>query len=60
VDRSHVVWAREMREDQNSKLFAYFRDRKIWLLEPDASPPRLSPYQIGTPSSIALLKEENR
>jgi hypothetical protein len=31
VDGSKIVWARELDKTQNEKLFAYFRDRKIWL-----------------------------
>jgi hypothetical protein len=44
IDDSQIVWAREMGPEQNRSLFEYFRDRQIWLLEPDRSPPKLSPY----------------
>ncbi|MGB6634011.1 MAG: hypothetical protein WBE52_22415 [Terriglobales bacterium] len=44
IDGSKVVWARDMGESKNRELLEYFADRKIWLLEPDMSPPRLIPY----------------
>ena len=44
VDRSKVVWAREMDRPANAELLSYFRGRRAWLVEPDAVPPRISPY----------------
>ena len=46
IDGSKVVWARDMGEEQNLELIRYFKDRKVWVLEPDFTPPRLSPYPI--------------
>lgn len=43
IDGSKVIWARDMGQEQNAELLAYFKGRKIWLAEPDAVPPRLSP-----------------
>ena len=45
IDASPVVWAREMDPAQNQRLFAYFKDRRIWLLEADVPPWRLVPYE---------------
>jgi hypothetical protein len=44
IDRSRVVWAREMDDAADAALLHYFRDRHVWLVEPDAVPPRISPY----------------
>ena len=44
IDRSKVVWAREMDSASNRDLLDYFKDRKAWLVEPDFNPPRISPY----------------
>jgi hypothetical protein len=45
VDRARVVWARDLGRDENEKLRLYYPGRTAWLLEPDARPPKLSPYQ---------------
>jgi hypothetical protein len=44
IDRSKVVWAREMENRNSGALLNYFRDRTVWLVEPDFNPPRISPY----------------
>jgi hypothetical protein len=43
IDRSRVVWAREMETRNSPELLQYFRDRTVWLVEPDFNPPRISP-----------------
>jgi hypothetical protein len=45
IDRQKAVFARDLGAMENEKLLSYYPDRKAWLLEPDARPPRLSPYQ---------------
>ena len=44
IDGARVVWALELSPDENAKLKSYYPDRTVWLLEPDALPPRLVPY----------------
>jgi hypothetical protein len=44
IDAARVVWAREMDPVANRELFDYFKDRTVWLAEPDATPPRIGPY----------------
>lgn len=44
IDKSKIVWAREMDETSNARLLRYFRNRSVWLVEPDAVPARISPY----------------
>ncbi|MGA2570535.1 MAG: hypothetical protein ABSF23_08460 [Terracidiphilus sp.] len=46
IDDSKVVWAREMGPADNLELIHYYGDRKVWLVEPDAMPARLSPYPV--------------
>jgi hypothetical protein len=41
IDHAKVVWARDA-GDGNPALLRYFRDRKVWIIEPDYSPPRLT------------------
>jgi hypothetical protein len=35
IDTAKILWARDMDAAQNEKLFAYFKDRQIWLVNPD-------------------------
>jgi hypothetical protein len=35
IDSAKVLWARELDAAQNERLFAYFKDRQIWLMRPD-------------------------
>jgi hypothetical protein len=44
IDRSRVVWARDLGAAENEKLRALYPARSAWLLEPDYRPPRLTPY----------------
>ena len=46
IDGAQVVWARDLGVAENEKLRVYFSDRTAWLLEPDARPPKLSPYPL--------------
>lgn len=42
IDRARIVWARDMGRDRNAELLRYFHDRACWVLEPDATPLKLS------------------
>jgi len=44
IDSAKVVWAREIDGEQDGKLFAYFQDRKVWLVTPDTDNTYLEPY----------------
>jgi hypothetical protein len=46
IDGSKVIWAREMDAANNLELIHYYRDRKVWLVEPDAQPATVSPYPM--------------
>jgi len=47
IDGSKVVWARDMGEAQNLELLNYFKDRRAWRIDGDASPPQLEPYEAS-------------
>jgi hypothetical protein len=55
IDNAKVLWARELDPEQNAKLFAYFKDRKIWLVTPDDDNTYLEPY---TPPNAPLVPEQ--
>jgi hypothetical protein len=44
IDSAKILWARELDPQQNAALLAYFKDRTIWLVEPDADNEELLPY----------------
>ncbi|HEV2492770.1 MAG TPA: hypothetical protein VG204_06815 [Terriglobia bacterium] len=44
IDAAKVVWARDQGTAKNRELLDYFKDRHVWLVEPDAKPPTLLPY----------------
>ena len=44
IDRAKIVWAKEIPGVDSGPLLRYFASRQVWLLEPDISPPRLTPY----------------
>jgi hypothetical protein len=46
IDGSHIVWARDLGSSEDQKLLRYYPHRTAWLLEPDATPPKLSPYRV--------------
>jgi len=51
IDGSKVVWARDMGEAQNLELIRYFKNRKVWSVEPDLTPPKISAYPMTQDSA---------
>jgi hypothetical protein len=47
IDGAKVLWARETNPRQNAKLLAYFKDRQIWLIEPEEDSTELIPYPLA-------------
>jgi len=47
IDSAKILWARDISPAQNQKLFTYFSDRQIWIVEPDeADPQARRPKQV--------------
>ena len=53
IDDSNVVWARDMGAAENENLIRYFKDRRVWLVEPDNQPPQLSVYPDPVSEQVA-------
>jgi hypothetical protein len=45
IDAARIVWARDMGKDANQELLTYFKDRRVWQVNGDASPSELDPYE---------------
>jgi hypothetical protein len=46
IDGSKVIWAREMDQAENLELIHYYKDRSVWLVEPDTKPAKVSFYPL--------------
>ena len=45
VDRAKIVWARAIPGRDLRPLLEYFKDRDVWIVRADTSPPTLEPYR---------------
>jgi hypothetical protein len=65
IDSARVVMALDLGPEENQILERYYPGRTVWLLEPDAIPPTLTPYHVqeetpATPAApTASPKEQN-
>jgi len=46
IDGSKLIWAREMDGASNLELMRYYKNRKVWLVQPDLTEGILTPYPI--------------
>jgi hypothetical protein len=61
IDRQAVVFARDLGATENEQLRSYYSDRHVWLLEPDARPPKLSEYQTAVaPAATTVQPSETK
>ena len=44
IDHSKIIWARDMDAAGNKELLDYYKDRTVWLVQPDVDPVSLSAY----------------
>src|SRR3984957_17811263 len=45
IDAAKVVWARDLGNNANQELADYFKNRRVWRVNADASPPQLKSYE---------------
>ena len=55
IDHAKVIWAREMDTAKNLELAHYYKDRTVWLVQPDSQPAVLSAYPL--PATLATAQE---
>lgn len=54
IDNSKVVWARDMGPEKNKELLNHFRDRTVWLFDPDCAPePHLYTWEEGKTAPLS-------
>ena len=58
IDGSKVIWAREMGTADNLELIHYYRDRQVWLVQPDTQPPEVSAYPMPKQGAIASTETQ--
>jgi hypothetical protein len=46
LDHAKIVWAWDMDNVANQNLIDYYKDRTVWLVEPDATPAKVTPYAL--------------
>jgi len=46
IDNSKVIWAQDMGPAENEELLRYYKDRKVWLVQPDANPVTVEAYPV--------------
>jgi len=44
IDDAKIIWARDEGPSQNKELINYYPERRVWLVEPDEVPAKISPY----------------
>jgi hypothetical protein len=58
IDGSKVIWARDMDPAENLELIHYYKNRKVWLVQPDLDPVKISPYYPAAPLTISSVPEK--
>jgi hypothetical protein len=46
IDAAKIIWARDMDHGRNDELISYYKDRKVWLIQPDSPESEIRPYPV--------------
>jgi hypothetical protein len=57
IDRSKVIWAREMDAANNLELIRYYKGRQVWLVQPDTQSERALPYPVQEAVQASSVKD---
>jgi len=52
IDGAKTIWAQDMDPAQNEELLRYYKDRDVWLVQPDVGRGQLVPYPVLTRASF--------
>jgi hypothetical protein len=44
IDASRIVWARPLGAEEDARLIQYYRDRQVWIVDPNVEPATLIKY----------------
>ncbi len=44
IDASRIVWARPLGAEEDARLIEYYRDRQVWIVDPNVEPATLRPF----------------
>jgi hypothetical protein len=47
IDGSRIIWAQDMDAANNAELMRHYKDRDVWLVQPDVQQGRLAPYPMS-------------
>jgi hypothetical protein len=53
IDSAKVIWAREMDSANDLELIDHYKDRKVWLVQPDTQP-KATPYPASLLQGVLL------
>jgi hypothetical protein len=59
IDSSKVIWAREMDAVHNAEILNYYKDRRVWLVQPDSSPAEVTSY-VPSHHEFAAVQQDQK
>lgn len=54
IDKSKVIWARQMDAANDLDLMHHYKDRKVWLVRMDTEPATVTPYPLSEQITASL------
>ena len=58
IDGSRLVWARDLGDAENAQLAASMAGRRIWMVDPNVEPARLTEYDPFTPKTALQSRRQ--